>query len=473
LADSLPQLLSEQERRRKNKIARMFPETGPFRAELYPKHMRYIETGRTHRERLFLAANQVGKTELGAYELTCHLTGKYPPNWPGRKFPSPIDTWAAGDTSKTVKDILQSKLLGPFGDFGTGMIPAHLIGKVVAKAGVAEAIDAIYVQHVAGSYSKVTLKSYDQRRESFQGTAMHVVWLDEEPPLDIYIECLMRTITTGGMVMLTFTPLSGLTEVVTQFLPGGKIQEREGGDPSAKAVVMATWDDVPHLTKEAKEQLWNSIPPFQRDARSKGVPQLGSGAIYPIPEEDVVCAPFEIPKHWPRAYGLDVGWNRTAAVWGARNPDTGVTYLYSEHYRGQAEPSVNAEAIRSRGAWIPGVIDPAARGRGQADGRQMLQLYIDQGLSLATADNGVETGLYEVWQALSAGKLKVFSTLGSWLEEFRIYRRDDTGKVVKEKDHLQDATRYLQVSGMDRAMTEPIARPLALSSRYSETSWMS
>jgi len=39
------------------------------------------------------------------------------------------------------------------------------------------------------------LKSYDQGRESFQGTEQHVIWLDEEPPLPIYVEALTRTMT--------------------------------------------------------------------------------------------------------------------------------------------------------------------------------------------------------------------------------------------------------------------------------------
>ena len=117
----------------------------------------------------------------------------------------------------------------------------------------------------------------------------------------------------------------------------------------SKLVVSATWDDVPHLTSEQKAELWQSIPPYQRDARAKGIPQLGSGAIWPVPESEIAVDPFELPPHWPRGYGLDVGWNRTAAVWGAHDRDTDTVWLWSEHYRGQAEPSVHAAAIRARG----------------------------------------------------------------------------------------------------------------------------
>lgn len=220
-------------------------------------------------------------------------------------------------------------------------------------------------------------------------------------------------------------------------------------------MVMASWDDVPHLTEKDKADLRASYPAYQVDARTKGVPQLGSGAIYPVPESDIVVEPFDIPRHWRRAYGLDVGWNRTAAIWGATDPDSRTTYLYAEHYRGQAEPSIHADAIKSRGVWIPGVVDPAARGRGQRDGEQLLQSYMDLGLDLIPANNAVEAGIYEVWQDLSAGRIKVFKTLQSWLAEFRIYRRDEKGRIVKDKDHAMDATRYLRMTGLARAIAAP------------------
>jgi phage terminase large subunit-like protein len=425
-------LLEESLRRRKErKIATYFPDTGEYRRELYPKHIAYFTAGARYRERLMMAANRIGKTEsIGGYEMVLHMTGRYPSWWEGRKFDRPVSAWAAGDTGKTTRDILQMKLLGAPGEFGTGLIPKSDLIKTTAKAGVAEAIEVITVRHTTGGESRLTFKSYDQRREAFQGSEQDVIWLDEEPPLDVYTECLLRTMTNNGMTMLTFTPLMGMSETVLSF--------------------MATWDDVPHLTKTQKDELWASIPPFQRDARSKGVPQLGAGAIYPVPESELICEEFAIPEHWRRCYGMDVGWNRTAVIWGATNPDTEVTYLYSEYYRGQAEPILHAEAIKARGE-MPGVIDPASRGRAQTDGQQLPGMYRRHGLDITLANNAVESGLYNVWQTMSAGKLRVFQNLRNWLSEFRLYRRDEKGRVVKNNDHLMDATRYLVVSGLSRA----------------------
>jgi len=228
-----------------------------------------------------------------------------------------------------------------------------------------------------------------------------------------------------------------------------------GSHRVSKYLVSATWDDCPHLSQEVKDELWRSIPPHQRDARSRGVPALGSGAVYPVPESEIVVGDFPIPDHYRRSYGLDVGWNRTAAIFAADDLDSGTTYLYSEYYRGEAEPVVHAQAIKARGSWIPGVIDPAARGRGQADGTRLLQMYIDLGLDLTIADNSVEAGLYEVWGALSSGRLKVFRSLTNWLSEFRLYRRDEKGRIVKERDHLMDCTRYRHMSGREIAIAKP------------------
>ncbi|HNT40041.1 MAG TPA: terminase family protein [Rubrivivax sp.] len=442
-----------QRRAARRKWLTYYPDEGPLRRELYPKHLQFFAAGAAHRQRLMLAANRVGKTEsVGLYELTLHLTGRYPAWWVGRRFTRPINAWAAGDTGKTVRDILQAKLLGPPGAHGTGVLPGEDILRQTRTGGVADAVDTLTVRHQSGGQSTLSFKSYDQRRESFQGTEQDVILLDEEPPEDIYTECLLRTMTNDGMLMLTFTPLMGLSAVVLAFLPGGRVDAAP--QDATRFVVMATWDDVPHLDEATKRELMQSIPPFQRDARSKGVPQLGAGAIYPVPESDFVVDDFALPEHWQRVYGLDVGWNRTAAVWAAIDRDSDTAYLYSEHYRGQAEPSVHAQGIRARGEWIPGVIDPAARGRGQRDGQQLYRDYLDLGLLLTPALNAREAGIHAVWQRLSSGRLKVFRSLQNWLTEFRLYRRDEQGRVVKENDHAMDATRYLCVSGLPLATVE-------------------
>ena len=200
--------------------------------ERYPRHMEFFEAGATYRERCAMCGNRVGKTMgMGGYETTAHLTGLYPDWWPGRRFKAPVEWWAAGKTNETTRDIVQACLLGEIAwrgtrklVSGTGLIPGELLDEPGWRQGVPDLVDTIKVKHVSGGWSKLGLKSYQQGRGSFEGTAKHGIWLDEEPPIDIYGECLIRTAIVsghdqGGLIMLTFTPKEGLSETVLQFMP--------------------------------------------------------------------------------------------------------------------------------------------------------------------------------------------------------------------------------------------------------------
>ena len=223
----------------------------------------------------------------------------------------------------------------------------------------------------------------------------------------------------------------------------------------SRSLTTCGWSDVPHLDEKTKAELLEATPPYLRDARSKGTPSLGSGAIYPIPESEITVPFMPIPDYWPRAYAMDVGWNRTAALWGAWDPNDWTCYLYAEHYRGAAEPSVHTEAIKARGEWVHGVIDPASRGKSQKDGDALFDLYQGYGLHISPADNSVQVGLDSVWAALSSGRLKVMQHLSNWFAEYRLYRRDERGNIVKANDHLMDCTRYLVRSGRPVARVRP------------------
>ncbi|MDH0493371.1 terminase large subunit domain-containing protein [Comamonas aquatica] len=219
----------------RRKIDSMYPDTGPLRRELYPKHMEFFKAGATYRERCAMAANRVGKTEgMGGYETALHLTGRYPEWWEGRRFDRPVRFWAAGKTNETTRDIVQNKLFGPVVGSGTskcfsgtGLVYADCIERVGWKQGVTDLADTVYVKHVSGKFSELGLKSYQQGRGSFEGTERDGIWLDEEPPLEIYSECLIRTATTNGIVYITFTPLEGTTGTVMMFLEGEQEAKEE------------------------------------------------------------------------------------------------------------------------------------------------------------------------------------------------------------------------------------------------------
>lgn len=426
--------------------------------ENYKAHLEFFKAGSKYNERAFIAANRAGKTIAGAFEMTCHLTGRYPDWWEGKKFDKPIKAWAVGKLNETTRDVLQYELLGRWGDFGSGMIPKDVIVKTSSRAGVPNAIQDAFIKHVSGGISELGFKAYQQDVDSFMGTTRHVIWHDEEClNAKIYSECYTRTMTVGGMMYTTFTPLNSLSKVVMKFFPGGKIPSdgivrNSEGEAVGKYTVNCDWDDAPHLTDDQKKKLYMSYDPYEREARSRGIPSLGSGAVYPVFEEDVVVDSFQIPKWFKRAFGMDFGYGMTSAVWGAQDPDTGIIYLYSEHHLPKTLPPIHAEAIRMRGDWIIGACDPAGGQTNAQTGLSTIHQYEEMGLLLFPGHKGfkinaVEPGIAKVLTLLESGQLKVFDTLANWLDEFRVYRREEDSKgdfkIVKRDDHLMDATRYL------------------------------
>lgn len=225
-------LLEERERRKaRRKLFTLYPDEGPLRRELYAKHLQFFAGGKEHLERCMMAANRVGKTwGVGGYETTLHLTGLYPEWWQGRRFTRPTFCWAAGDTKTTTRDIIQHALLGvgaegKSGEIGTGLIPGDsIVGNPTPMQGVPNAVDSVVVRHKSGGKSVLQFKSYDQGRHTFQGTKKDVCWLDEEPPVNVYEEALLRLTATvpgedNGLMLCTFTPLMGLSKVALKFLP--------------------------------------------------------------------------------------------------------------------------------------------------------------------------------------------------------------------------------------------------------------
>jgi phage terminase large subunit-like protein len=444
----LDKIRAEQKRRiEENRLFTYYPDEGPFRLELYPKHLRFFDAGAFHRQRAMLAGNRVGKTEgVGGYEVTLHLTGLYPHWWEGRRFEHPIHALVAGDTATTTRDIIQKKLCGtPGGDgLGTGLIPKRCIGETVNRAGVPEAFDLVRVEHVSGGSSTLQFRSYDQRRQAFQGTERHVIWLDEEPPEDIYGECLIRTMTTKGIVLATFTPIEGMTKVAKEFV-------KALSDPGSKWCIQAGWNDVPHLTEEDKAELLSEIPIHMRKARTMGEPTLGSGSVFPIDEEKISIKAFEIPWHWRHIVGIDFGWDHPfAAVELVHDPDADIIYVIKCYRQKETTPVIHAAAIKPWGAWLP-IAWPhdglQHKVSDRASAVRLKDLYGEQGLNMlpemATHEgggNGVEAGVIEMYDRMLTGRWKVFSHLEDWFHEFRYYHRKD-GLIVKEVDDLLDASR--------------------------------
>ncbi len=203
----------------------LFPDEGPLRRELYPKHTAMFAAGLEHNERCCLGGNRVGKTlSIGGYETAIHLTGLYPDWWEGWRLNKPMIGWAGGTKAVKVRDVNQKFLVGliqPDRQLQGGLIPAHRIKRYTRKShGVADAIDQLMVKHTAGWENTLTFKSYEEGRTSFEAEGIDWIWLDEEPSREIYDECKLRLLTTKGRILSTMTPVEGMTECVLGMLEG-------------------------------------------------------------------------------------------------------------------------------------------------------------------------------------------------------------------------------------------------------------
>jgi phage terminase large subunit-like protein len=429
----------------------------------YPKQRAFHAAGATARERLLMAGNQLGKTLAGGFEVAMHMTGRYPEWWCGKRFDRPVVGWVCGRTGEDLRGGMQRILLGRPGQIGTGAIPKESIVDLVTARGVSGLYDVIRVAHDKGGASSAITKSYKAGREAFQGETLDFVSFDEEPPADIYIEGLTRTNIGGGPVWLTFTPLLGMSEVVRRFLLELSPD---------RSVTQMTIDDVTHYSEEEKAKIIASYPPHEREARLKGVPVLGSGRIFPVPEEDIACAEREFPRHWPRIGGMDFGYDHPfAAVELVWDRDTDTVYVVRSFRHREGSPVVHAAALRPWGklpwAWPRDGSRETLEGAGVALAKQ----YGAQGLDMLTEpaqfEDGsvsVEAGLMDMLDRMKTGRFKVLKHLNDWFEEFRLYHRQD-GRVVKEGDDLMAATRYALMMlrhARTAAALESFRRPIAM-----------
>jgi phage terminase large subunit-like protein len=449
------QIAEARQARRGNKLATWRP---------YPKQADFLRLGATCDERMLRAGNQLGKTEVAAYELALHLTGRYPVDWEGRRFNRPIRAWCAGESTVATRDIMQSKLCGRPGvvdEFGTGFIPRELLVDKTLSHGSADAFDTVQIKHVSGGVSTLTFKSFEQGRSKYQGESLDVVWLDEEPPMDIYSECRTRLAATKGVSFVTYTPLKGRTDLVNRF-------DREAS-PSRGLVIMAI-HDAPHMgsPEEIARQI-ASYPPHEREARAYGTPMQRSGRVFLTPEDeirfDAASLPAPVLINSAKVIGLDFGISHAfAAVLIAWDRDVDVIYvLDAVKMTGltklQHVPAVRRMSSRAPVAWPH---DGHARDRGSGD--ELAEQYRNPmpgmpGLKMlpehATFEDGgysFEAGLAELVNRFETGRLKIAAHLTELFDEYRDLHRDN-GLVVKVRDDLLSA---LRIAVMSRRFAEVV-----------------
>lgn len=418
--------------------------------EPVPKQAEFHKAGATYRQRMLMAGNQTGKTLSAGMEVAMHLTGWYPDWWNGRRWDRPTHWWVSGVTGESTRDNPQRILLGRKREWGTGAIPWDAyVQQPMMSRGIPDAVNNVQVLHRTGGISTVTFKSYDQGREKWQGETLDGIWYDEEPPTEIYEEGLTRLNRNRGSAILTFTPLMGMTEVVSRFL------EPDTKDPGRfqRHVTHMTLEDATFYSSEEREEIEAQYTPAMRRARVQGLPLFGEGLIYPFQPEQITTEPFEIPSYFKRIVGLDHGINHpTALVWVAYDADQDVAYVYDCWKQSNTTLADRVQVYRQKGDWIPVAWphDVAQRDAGNT-GQPIAELYEQYGMKMLPRSARIDPDrggpqprepiIQYVYDRLNQGRLKIFSHLKPLISEQQRYHRKD-GQVVAENDDLISAMHY-------------------------------
>lgn len=438
----LAAILAELERRKKSRVV-----TDVF-ATLYDWQTDFLAQTASFSQCCLIAANRIGKTYLGTYIDAVHALGDYPEGWEGHRFDHAPLIWCLGYSGEKTRDLLQTPLVGQKnGDkFAGGLIPADRIVGYESMTGTPNAVRTLFVKHASGDIARIQFWSYSQGQHALMGDGVDWYHIDEEPrDPSIFPQVLVRTATgdkgRGGRGILTFTPENGRTELVIQFM-----------DTPSKAqfCMQKGWDDAPHLSEKVKEELLASFPKHQREMRTKGVPMLGHGRIYDIAEDDITCEPFAIPPHFMVLDGMDFGFDHPQAqVQLVYDPEVMDFWVTKAWKKARVMPSDAWAATKSWSMAVPTAWPADGLQTEKGSAKQQKSYYTEAGFTLLGShatwpdgSNGVEAGLFEIRDLMLKGKFKVFAGLRDWFDEFLQYHRDDSGRIVKTRDDLLDATRY-------------------------------
>ncbi len=417
-----------------------------------------------------MAGNQIGKTKCAAEEISMHATGDYPDWYEGTRFDHPVQIQCGSSTNETARDIIQNELLGPPEDesmWGTGTLPMNALGKISKKAGVTDGVDTIQVKHKTGGWSSIKLRAYEQGKQKHMGKRFHVGWCDEEPPQDIWSQYLRGILSMKGILLLTFTPESGITQLVADFM-----QVKKKG----RSLTTATWADAPHLMADPEKlrEVKDQFPEHEWEMREKGIPMMGSGLVWPVPDEDITfdltSFPEGIPRHWPRICGIDFGYDHPfAAAWLAWDRDTDTVYVYDLYKERKKTPVIHSSAVNKRGKWRPVVWPHDGLNTEKSSAKPLADSYRKEGVNMmykkfsnppgpgeeeGEGGNSVEYGVIDILERMQDGRFKVARHLKDFWDEKGVYHRKD-GKIVKFMDDVVSAVRYACLS-LRFARTRPM-----------------
>lgn len=461
--DELEQLIQEsQEYFKFNKLYFFKP---------YPYQIRFMNASKQANQRMMRSGNQTGKSYGASYEFAQHITGQYQDYYDGVKIENSGHLyWCIGIDLDSTARVMQKALFGTANariedELGTGSIPKDCIDfDTITKDG--GRIMSARIKHTDGGYNTLQFFGAAQGQDRLMGSVVKFVWCDEEPKhnsMDIYAQCMARTTTTDGHIMYTCTPEQGMTDLQRMYA------EDETGQLYLDS---ASWDECPHIDEATIKRLLAGIPPWQHDMRRKGLPVLGSGAVFPYRDEEITCEDIQPLSTWPVVCSVDFSSVNDASVvvYCAHDPLADIYYVYWMEYIDaivNKNPKFMAKVIlNSPTPRIPVVsphdggiksVNPESKARIMKDlGVNVLgePFYNPTNLNLAfhrieKRNREREPGLTEMRRLFETGKLKVCRSILPFFKEKAqmFYAATASGGMeTKGKDDAIDAIRYAVLS---------------------------
>ena len=450
LLEKIKAIESEQKRRREQDALARYNTGGK-------RHKKQIAFHRCKkRNRWVFGGNRSGKTECGAAETVYLARGTHP----YRKNKPNVFGWVVSPTAQVQRDVAQKKVLH--------YLRPDWIADIVMTSGRKDSpqtgvIDQIVVKNVFGGTSVIGFKSFDQGREKFQGSSLDFVWFDEEPPKEIYEECLMRVIDKRGDIFGTMTPLKGLTFLYEEIYLNRK------NNPEIWYEFME-WEDNPYLSHKEIKLMESTLDESTLQSRKLGRFCTREGLVYPEFDERVhVVQPFPVPPEWQDNISIDPGLkNPLSAHWYAVDYDENV-YVIAEHYAAGKDIDYHAQAIHAMSeslGWkrdgkgrVSALIDSAAQQRTLASQKSVAELFYERDiLANPRVEKDLFSGISRVKSYLNRGNglpdLYIFSSCPNLIREIKSYFWGSGDAPVKRDDHAMDELRYYLMSRPKNAPPE-------------------
>ncbi|MCL2851348.1 MAG: terminase family protein [Firmicutes bacterium] len=393
------------------------------------------------KSRWVFGGNRTGKTECGAMESIWFATATHP----YRQIDRATSGWVVSLSLQVQRDVAQAKILK--------YLPTEWVTDIVMKSGTKQnpgsgIIDFVTVRNRLGTTSTIGFKSCDQGREKFQGAACDFIWFDEEPPEEIYDECLLRTLDTSGVIFGTMTPLKGRTWLYERIFLGG----------TGHSVHQMSWEDNPYLSQQEINLMQMNLSTEQLETRKHGRFSEASGLVFNELCEESIIDPIDLSKEDIRwIVSIDPGYVApTACVFVACIAEN--FYVVDDYYQAGKQVDEHAVAIIKKcerlripkdsvwGTYIA-LIDSASSCRNLGSTSTVATQFRQYGIHVDTNINkNIMEGVMRIKALLKNAqgvrRLFIFKNCVHLIKELWTYYWGDSERPVKKNDHCIDALRY-------------------------------